>query len=65
MAMVPIAAHSSARLTRLALERKNGLSTWNTAQMMARPTTTGSDPRSPLLTRAMNAFQYSAEAVRA
>ncbi len=51
MAMVPTAALCSARLTRLRADRNSLLRLWKTPQMMIRPTTTGSDPRSPLRSR--------------
>ena len=51
MAMVPTAALCRVRLTRLRAERKSLFRLWKTAQMMIRPTTTGSEPRSPLRSR--------------
>ena len=54
-AIVPIAAICRVRFTMLALERKFGLIREKTTQMTASPTITGSDPRSPLRTRAPKA----------
>ena len=50
-AMMPTVEQSNSRLTRLLLARKTGLSASNTVQMIASPTTTGSEPRSPARTR--------------
>src|ERR1700691_732869 len=53
--MTPTVEESNSRLTRLTLETNSGLSAVKTLQMTARPTTTGSDPRSPERTRSRKA----------
>ena len=52
-AITPMVDASNSMLIRLVLDRKMGLMLWNTVQMMARPTMTGSEPRSPERTRSM------------
>ena len=50
-ASAPTVEQSNRRLTRLSGDRNTGFSVWNTVQMIASPTTTGSEPRSPERTR--------------
>ena len=54
--MMPTVEQSNSRFTRLRGDRNTGFSVWNTVQMIASPTTTGREPRSPDWTRSANAF---------
>ena len=54
--ITPTVEQSNNRLTRLFGDRKIGLRLVNTVQMMIKPTTTGSEPRSPERTRPMNSL---------
>ncbi|MEX3556801.1 MAG: hypothetical protein VB131_10020 [Burkholderia gladioli] len=57
--ITPTVEQSNSRLTRLSAETNTGLRLVKTLQMMIRPATTGSEPRSPARTRRPKAASVS------